>query len=186
MQKKNDGTTTTTPHNTTVLRPFFWDHPGEPVPGENLWTLWCKGRLTEADTLTIQLGPPQSNPKKQKASKDQWSSRHADKTAQHCDTSCRASCVKSRMYMTDILVGESVINQRRQDVGEKWTVTVTGEHALSLVPHTRHTQAIQCDTVTLDQFPFNLWYCYRRRTTPLPLADHSRTKKGCCQVTGWG
>jgi len=26
------------------------------VPEENFWTLWCKGRLTEADTLTIQLG----------------------------------------------------------------------------------------------------------------------------------
>jgi len=41
---------------TTVLRPFFCDHPGEPVPEENSWTLWCKGRLTEADTPTIQLG----------------------------------------------------------------------------------------------------------------------------------
>jgi len=47
----NFGTTTT-----TVLRPFFWDHPREPVPEENFWTLWCKGRLTEADTLTNQLG----------------------------------------------------------------------------------------------------------------------------------
>jgi len=35
---------------------LFWDHPGEPVPEENFWTLWCKGRLTEADTLTIQMG----------------------------------------------------------------------------------------------------------------------------------
>jgi len=26
--------------NTTVLRPFFRDHPGEPVPEENFWTLW--------------------------------------------------------------------------------------------------------------------------------------------------
>jgi len=41
---------------TTVLRPFFRDHPGEPVPEENFWTLWCKGRLTEADTPTILLG----------------------------------------------------------------------------------------------------------------------------------
>ena len=41
--------TTTT---TTVLRPFFRDHPGEPVPEENFWTLWCKGRLTEVDTTT--------------------------------------------------------------------------------------------------------------------------------------
>jgi len=46
------------PH--TVLRPFFRDHPGEPVPEENFWTLWCKGRLTETDTPTIRLGtsPP--------------------------------------------------------------------------------------------------------------------------------
>jgi len=42
--------------NTTVLRPFFRDHPGELVPEENLGTLWCKGRLTEADTQTIRLG----------------------------------------------------------------------------------------------------------------------------------
>ena len=41
---------------TTVLWPFFRDHPGEPVPGENFWTLWCKGRLTAADTLTNWLG----------------------------------------------------------------------------------------------------------------------------------
>ena len=47
---------TTTTTTTTVLRPLFRDHPGEPVPEENFWTLWCKGRLTEADTLTIRLG----------------------------------------------------------------------------------------------------------------------------------
>jgi len=41
---------------TTVLRPYFWDHPGEPVPEQNFWTLWCKGTLTEADTPTIRLG----------------------------------------------------------------------------------------------------------------------------------
>jgi len=27
-------------HTTTVLRPFFRDHPGEPVPEENFWTLY--------------------------------------------------------------------------------------------------------------------------------------------------
>jgi len=35
---------------------LFRNHPGEPVPEENFWTLWRKGRLTEADTPTIQLG----------------------------------------------------------------------------------------------------------------------------------
>jgi len=48
--------TITTPHITTVLRLFFQDHLGEPVPEENFWTLWCKGRLTEADTPTIRMG----------------------------------------------------------------------------------------------------------------------------------
>jgi len=43
-------------HTTTVLRPFFWDHPGELVLEENFWTLWCKGRLTETDTPTIRMG----------------------------------------------------------------------------------------------------------------------------------
>ena len=43
-------------HTATILRPFFRDHLGEPVPEENFWTSWCKGRLTEADTLTIRLG----------------------------------------------------------------------------------------------------------------------------------
>ena len=43
-------------HTATVLRHFFQDHPGEPVPEENFWTLWCKGRLTEVDTPTIRLG----------------------------------------------------------------------------------------------------------------------------------
>jgi len=46
---------TTTTH-TTVLRPIFRDHPGEPVPEENFWTLCCMNRLTEADTPTIRLG----------------------------------------------------------------------------------------------------------------------------------
>jgi len=41
---------------TTVLRPYFRNHPGEPVPEENFWTLWCKGRFTEVDILTIRLG----------------------------------------------------------------------------------------------------------------------------------
>ena len=26
------------------------------MPEENFWTLWCKGRLTQADTQTIRLG----------------------------------------------------------------------------------------------------------------------------------
>jgi len=47
--------------HTTVLRPFFWDNPGEPVP-EKFWTLRCKGRLTEADTLTIRPGATPSGP----------------------------------------------------------------------------------------------------------------------------
>jgi len=36
--------------------PFLRDHLGEPVPEKNFWTLWCKERLTEANTKTIRLG----------------------------------------------------------------------------------------------------------------------------------
>jgi len=53
MNPKVEKPTTTT---TTILRPFFRDHPGEPVSEENFWTLRCKERLTEADTPTIRLG----------------------------------------------------------------------------------------------------------------------------------
>jgi len=35
---------------------IFLGPPGEPVPEENFWTLWCKGRLTETGILTIRLG----------------------------------------------------------------------------------------------------------------------------------
>jgi len=41
---------------TTVLRPFFRNHPGVPVPEENFWSLWYKKALTEADTPTVRLG----------------------------------------------------------------------------------------------------------------------------------
>jgi len=47
-------------HTKTILRPFFQDHLGEPVPEENFWTLWCKGRLTEADTPTIRMSATSS------------------------------------------------------------------------------------------------------------------------------
>jgi len=46
----------TTPHTHNRFMALFRDHPGEPVPEENFWTLWCKERLTEADTSTIRMG----------------------------------------------------------------------------------------------------------------------------------
>jgi len=55
-QQHTNCTSTVNTTTTTILQPFFWDHPGEPVPEDYFWTLWCKGRLTEADTLTIRLG----------------------------------------------------------------------------------------------------------------------------------
>jgi len=36
------------PHNHhNRFTALFQDHPDEPVPEENFWTLWCKGRLTD-------------------------------------------------------------------------------------------------------------------------------------------
>ena len=60
------------PTHTTVLRPFFQDYQGEPVPEEIFfWTLMVQGKTTEADTLTIRMdvtpsglisNPPPSSP----------------------------------------------------------------------------------------------------------------------------
>jgi len=52
---------TTTPYHNSFTA-LFRDHPGEPVPKDNFWTLWCKERLTEADILTIRLGATPSGP----------------------------------------------------------------------------------------------------------------------------
>jgi len=43
-------------HKQNRFTALFQDHPGEPVPEENFWTLWCKERLTKADTQTSRLG----------------------------------------------------------------------------------------------------------------------------------
>jgi len=42
-------------HTQPFYGPFTGTTLGEPVPEENFWTLSCKGRLIEADTLTIRL-----------------------------------------------------------------------------------------------------------------------------------
>ena len=48
--------TQTHTHNRFTAILLFPGPPGEPAPEENFWTLWCRGRLTEADTQTIWLG----------------------------------------------------------------------------------------------------------------------------------
>jgi len=43
-------------HTHNCFTALFPGPPNEPVPEESFWTLCCMGRLTDADTLTIQLG----------------------------------------------------------------------------------------------------------------------------------
>jgi len=62
QHQSTEGKSIHTHTHTTVFRPFFREHPGEQVPEENFWTLWCKGRLTEADTSTIRLGATPPSP----------------------------------------------------------------------------------------------------------------------------
>ena len=56
--------------HTILLRPFYRDYSGEPVPEEIFWTFMMEGKTTEADTTTILLsmtpsglisGPPPSS-----------------------------------------------------------------------------------------------------------------------------
>jgi len=59
------------PHTTTIFRRFFRDHPGEPVPEANFWTLWCKGKINSGRHTDHPAGrhsirtnqcPPQPSP----------------------------------------------------------------------------------------------------------------------------
>jgi len=45
VKKDKNKTISNTHTHTTVLKPFFWDDPGEPVPEEKFWTLRCKGKI---------------------------------------------------------------------------------------------------------------------------------------------
>jgi len=56
LQKKLSSASSEVPdyHHQNRFTVLF-HHPGEPVPEEKFWTLWCKGRLTDADTPTIRL-----------------------------------------------------------------------------------------------------------------------------------
>jgi len=47
-------------HHYNRFTALFPGPPGVLLPEENFWTLWCKGRLTEADTQTIRLGATSS------------------------------------------------------------------------------------------------------------------------------
>jgi len=42
--------------HTTILRPFFHDHPRELAPEEIFWRFMMQGKTTEADTPTVWLG----------------------------------------------------------------------------------------------------------------------------------
>jgi len=66
-------------HHHNRFSALFQDHPGEPVPEENFETLWCKGRLTEADTPSIRLGATTSgltNAHLHHPARTTWVSRH--------------------------------------------------------------------------------------------------------------
>jgi len=108
---------TTPSHATTGLRPFFRDHPGQPVPEENFWTLWCKGRLTEADTLTIRLGatpsgltsahvhyPPINNEKIRLKTKLEFSDlqQESNSTVQPIESSSWSSAHEIQLMLTTV------------------------------------------------------------------------------------
>jgi len=83
---------------TTVLRPFFRDHPGEPVPEQNFWTLWCKGRLTEADTLTIWTGATPSG-----------------LSSAHLHLACKKTCSDYLQWFLSIRPSKTYSNYRKAD-----------------------------------------------------------------------
>jgi len=49
-------------HHHNRFAALFPEPPGQEALEENLWTSWCKGRFTEANTPTIRLGATLSGP----------------------------------------------------------------------------------------------------------------------------
>ena len=122
-----------TPTHTTGLRPFFRNHPVESVPEENLWTLWCKGRLTEADTATIRLGATPSG----------LISAHLHQTAiftaqmpflpphQQCQSTEGNYCIRSREKMLEfsmVLPAPSLYRTVSIQVNDWITTMVAQDH----------------------------------------------------------
>jgi len=110
--------TQTTHRHTTVLRPFFWDQPGEPVPEENFWTLWCKGKLMEADTPTIRLGATASG----------LTSAHLHHPHPHKQTNTQTSHMYSKPLPHDMLQWLLV---------PRWTISTTTELRLYVPLNTK-------------------------------------------------
>ena len=113
---------------TTVLRPFFRDHPDEPVPEENFGTLWKinRGRHTDHSAghhsiWTNQCPPPPSPhifyrpdalPAAQPTASKHWRQRVEDKREnyQNCSLPCcvRQLCTMIHMHTYEPLIKMAV------------------------------------------------------------------------------
>ena len=68
------------PHHKPVLRPFFRDHPGVPVPEENFWTSCCQGRHTDHPAWRHSIQTNQCPPPSRKKSCIGYRKRLSDLT----------------------------------------------------------------------------------------------------------
>ena len=110
------------------------------MPEENFWTLWCKGRLTEADTPTIRLGatpsgltsahfhhPPivlkKLNPRQQKqTTQEQNGKKHIKHTKANIDLKKTYTEINSKLQ-------ELLIRMCAYHCAQLlYTITVSGAH----------------------------------------------------------
>jgi len=115
---------------------------GEPVPEENFWTSWCKGRLTEADTQTIQLGATRSG--LTSANLHHPTRNHVNDTCVLTACKCMSVCMHAclRTYMNNAN-GSSCL---KEHTAVQW-ISKIWEHLASNITLASHKVSPGLDTV---------------------------------------
>jgi len=85
-------------YTTTVLRPYFRVHTGEPVPEENFWTSWCRERLTEADTSRPRMRPPHTSSTSRQEHRSPSPARRVPLITVHVPTTYCIMCSASLLH----------------------------------------------------------------------------------------
>jgi len=115
---------------------------GEPVPEENFWTSWCKGRLTEADTQTMWLGATRSG--LTSANLHHPPRNHVNDTCVLTACKCMSVCMHAclRTYMNNAN-GPSCL---KEHTAVQW-ISKIWEHLVSNITLASHKVSLGLDTV---------------------------------------
>ena len=128
-------------HTHNRFTAFFQDYPGEPVPKENFWTLWCKERLTEADSSTIRLGATPSG----------LTSAHLHHSSHFLQAGCPCCCPTNSVNA--LKANKSTVNYKNDHMSHVYCVSLyrnvvhntaqnTSDNLPSYPPDSHHSSGV--------------------------------------------